>query len=243
MHDANGTPLKVGDEVMIPATITQLSETSDYCNVTAVSKYGRRPDGAQETLTAINTGVLVKWASATVVLAFVLALTGCGSGSGSTPATAPGTTAVSAPAQPNPLIALGIQEGADLGTSQGLKALAKSNPAAAAETAFNLKNSISNDLLPFLQGGKLQTAAEVQTLLASSLFKGKIDPTVQNLIAAAASALQAYVPLSDPGKVLNPAEIAYISAFLSGVSAGCTDYNTKALKQPTQARWVPFSTE
>jgi hypothetical protein len=59
MHDRNGTPLKVGDLVMIPARITNLSEsTPDYCNVSAESLHGRRPDGAKETF-CINTGVTV----------------------------------------------------------------------------------------------------------------------------------------------------------------------------------------
>lgn len=61
MHDAKGRPLKVGDIVLIPAKITQLAEaTEDYCNVTAVSLYGRRPDAAKETFGAINTGVMLR---------------------------------------------------------------------------------------------------------------------------------------------------------------------------------------
>lgn len=60
MHDAKGRELKVGDYVLIPARITQLSPTEDYCNVSATSLYGRRPDGAKETFGAINTGVLLR---------------------------------------------------------------------------------------------------------------------------------------------------------------------------------------
>jgi len=60
MHDRNGTPLKIGDFVMIPGVITQLSEsTEDFCNVTVETETGRRPDGKKESLSAINTGVLV----------------------------------------------------------------------------------------------------------------------------------------------------------------------------------------
>jgi hypothetical protein len=59
MHDRNGTQLKVGDIVMMPARVTNLSEsTADYCNVNIESVHGRRPDGAKETF-CINTGVLV----------------------------------------------------------------------------------------------------------------------------------------------------------------------------------------
>ncbi|HEX4302819.1 MAG TPA: hypothetical protein VHZ78_08495 [Rhizomicrobium sp.] len=61
MHDAKSRPLKVGDKVLIPAVITQLSNGSeDFCNVSLQSAYGRRPDDAKETLSAINTGVLLR---------------------------------------------------------------------------------------------------------------------------------------------------------------------------------------
>lgn len=60
MHDANGTLLKIGDRVLIPATIVQISEgTEDYCNVTVETDLGRRPDSAKDRFAAINTGQLV----------------------------------------------------------------------------------------------------------------------------------------------------------------------------------------
>ena len=59
MLDRNGTLLKVGDVVFLPARITNLSEgTEGYCNVTIESLEGRRPDDQKETC-CINTGVLV----------------------------------------------------------------------------------------------------------------------------------------------------------------------------------------
>ncbi len=60
MHDCNGVELKVGDKVMIPGVITQLSPGDEYCNVTVETTLGRRPDGAKEHFSAINTGVLLK---------------------------------------------------------------------------------------------------------------------------------------------------------------------------------------
>ena len=63
MHDARGKPLRKGDLVLIPAVITELYETEDYCNVSLKSQIGRRPDGLKETVSAINTGVLIKIAS------------------------------------------------------------------------------------------------------------------------------------------------------------------------------------
>ncbi len=60
MHDAKGRTLSLGDRVMIPAVVTELHPTDDYCNVSAASALGRRPDGAKETFSAINTGVMVR---------------------------------------------------------------------------------------------------------------------------------------------------------------------------------------
>lgn len=60
MHDAKSRELKEGDVVLIPAKITQLSPGEEYCNVSAQSLYGRRPDGALESFSAINTGVMLR---------------------------------------------------------------------------------------------------------------------------------------------------------------------------------------
>jgi hypothetical protein len=60
MHDAKGRELKIGDTVLIPVTITELYPTEDYCNVSAKSVLGRRPDGMKEAFGAINTGVMLR---------------------------------------------------------------------------------------------------------------------------------------------------------------------------------------
>jgi hypothetical protein len=60
MHDRNGNKLEVGDRVLIPARVTQLTPGEDYCNVHLETTVGRRPDNQPERITAINTGVLVK---------------------------------------------------------------------------------------------------------------------------------------------------------------------------------------
>jgi hypothetical protein len=60
MHDRNGRTLKAGDVVLVPAVIKELSATEDYCNVTIVSVFGRRPDDMKETIHAINTGVVLR---------------------------------------------------------------------------------------------------------------------------------------------------------------------------------------
>lgn len=60
MHDARGKPLKAGDLVLIPALVKEVSAAEDYCNCNIETQIGRRPDGAKETIYAINTGVLIK---------------------------------------------------------------------------------------------------------------------------------------------------------------------------------------
>ena len=60
MHDAKGRVLTAGDVVLIPAVIKELYPTEDYCNVSAVSVLGRRPDGANEVFGAINTAVMLR---------------------------------------------------------------------------------------------------------------------------------------------------------------------------------------
>lgn len=60
MHDAKGRELKIGDVVLIPARITQLHPTEDYCNVEAESVFGRCPDNLREFFCGINTGVMLR---------------------------------------------------------------------------------------------------------------------------------------------------------------------------------------
>lgn len=64
MHDRNGSTLKKGDIVLIPAIITDLHGGEDFCNVSVETVHGRRPDGHKEQISAINTGVLVLHESA-----------------------------------------------------------------------------------------------------------------------------------------------------------------------------------
>jgi hypothetical protein len=60
MHDFRGRLLKVGDIVLIPARVKRLSDNDTYCNVDLETLLGRRPDDQRETISAINTGVLVR---------------------------------------------------------------------------------------------------------------------------------------------------------------------------------------
>jgi hypothetical protein len=58
MHDRNGTPLRVGDIVTLEMVITQVHPGADFCNVTAQSVDGRKPDGLKESFCG-NSAVLV----------------------------------------------------------------------------------------------------------------------------------------------------------------------------------------
>lgn len=60
MHDRTGQPLTVGDSVIFVGKIVELNPTEEYCNVSVESKYGRKPDGMKERVSAINTAVLDK---------------------------------------------------------------------------------------------------------------------------------------------------------------------------------------
>jgi hypothetical protein len=68
MHDANGSLLKVGDKVLIPAVITEFDGGEEFCNARLQSTMGRRPDGHVELFDWINTGVVVKAAGSGVSL-------------------------------------------------------------------------------------------------------------------------------------------------------------------------------
>lgn len=60
MHDAISRPLTIGDRVLIPATIISLGGGEEYCNVGIETTLGRRPDAKKETMSAINTAVMLR---------------------------------------------------------------------------------------------------------------------------------------------------------------------------------------
>jgi hypothetical protein len=59
-HDQHGDLLAVGDRVQVPAVVQSISTGEDYCNLTIQSRYGRKPDGAVETMT-LNAAVVEKY--------------------------------------------------------------------------------------------------------------------------------------------------------------------------------------
>lgn len=59
MHDRNGNPLSIGDDVIIPCKIKSCTLDEDYCNVTLVAKYPMPPYEFDHTIT-LNSKQLYK---------------------------------------------------------------------------------------------------------------------------------------------------------------------------------------
>lgn len=59
MHDNRGRPLKAGDRILIPFVIESTSPGEDYCNITARSVFGRKPDGLKECFSG-NASVVLR---------------------------------------------------------------------------------------------------------------------------------------------------------------------------------------
>ena len=59
MHDKNGTPVKRGDIVLIPAVIVSASPNNDFCNLDVETLHGQRPDGRKNTIYALNTAQVI----------------------------------------------------------------------------------------------------------------------------------------------------------------------------------------
>lgn len=56
-HDCNGDLLQVGDRVLIPAEVINITSGEDYCNLTVKTTIGRKPDDLRETMT-LNAAVV-----------------------------------------------------------------------------------------------------------------------------------------------------------------------------------------
>jgi hypothetical protein len=126
-----------------------------------------------------------------------------------------------------------VRVAAEFGTSKGLTAWAKKDPAGAKEASLALSKNITEQILPYFKdGSKMMTADEVRQLLASSLFKNVPDP-VKIAIIAASAVLDYYLPIPGSQTYLTQDQKDIICAFIEGVQAGCDDFNgpTAASKQ------------
>lgn len=59
MHDCKGRPLSVGDTVLIPAMITTVSPSPDYCNV-SVNVIATMPPNNSKSSMTLNTKQLIR---------------------------------------------------------------------------------------------------------------------------------------------------------------------------------------
>jgi hypothetical protein len=50
-HDKNQNPIQPGDEVIIRASVSSVTQEESYCNVTVVTQEGMPPSGDKSTIT------------------------------------------------------------------------------------------------------------------------------------------------------------------------------------------------
>jgi hypothetical protein len=160
--------------------------------------------------------------AALAMCAALVTMPGCGSGGGGTS----GTSTVAPVANSSVVATLLIVS--ETGTAEGLRRLAKSNPAAANETADTLRISIEQNILPYLNGAQAHTAAEIKTFLATSLF-ANLNPMIKDAISLGATILDGYLKIPNASAYLTADKKDYAIAFFTGMSKGCSDFRTNAL--------------
>ena len=146
---------------------------------------------------------------------------------------------VDAIAQNKPLIVKTLQSAAKAGALNGLKQWAAKKPEAANEAATALSQNINGTLMPYLDGGNLQSSEQVETLLNSSLFKNVPDEVKVSIIAAA-TILDLYLPVPDSNTFLTQDHVDYLKAFLTGLRNGCDSFTSKIIVNPKDIKksWI-----
>ena len=161
---------------------------------------------------------------------------GCGTPTATTPTATVSSTSTSTvvtpppvPAQPNPGIELILSSGAELATDFGLKALPAADGTLAATSTVAAITAIQTTL----GGSNAGDSAAITALLSTKLLSGV--SSFDTVIQSAMSTLLAYLPTPTVGQYLSPTQMGYVTAFLTGVSKGCTDFlaaPTAAVKSP-----------
>jgi hypothetical protein len=164
-----------------------------------------------------------------ILVPFLICASGCGSSGNSNSNT--NLTQIISQNKQNILAALKIA--AKEGTARGLKEWAKTKPDAAKEAAAALARNIDQELLPYFNGeAALQTSAQVQEFISSSLFKNVPDE-IKDAVMAAAVVLDIYLPIPGSEK-LKQDHLDYIVAFLEGVRDGSLKFDSAK----EQRRWI-----
>ncbi len=136
-----------------------------------------------------------------------------------------------------------IQTTARIGTNQAFKAFAKSSPNSVTEAAIALDKSITETILPYLDGATVHASTEIKRLLASSLL-AKIPQTIRDGISVASGILDAFLPIPAAATTLTKDQIDYIRAFVSGVGLGCDDFipdpvtGQVRVERSAEPRWI-----
>ncbi len=126
--------------------------------------------------------------------------------------------------------------------SLGLSLYAKNNPQLAGVIATKMQG-IDTALLAYLNGQSGASSAAVNGFLNGQFVD--MPPEIKNIIALAASLLDAYLPAPAADTLLGPAQYAYLKAFTQGLTDGSAQYlggiappNTKALSHKKAGKWL-----
>jgi len=130
--------------------------------------------------------------------------------------------------QNKPTILSIVKNAAKSGSYQGLKAWEKKKPGAAKEASLALNKNINEVLLPYFNGGSLQTSASVNDFMNSSLFKD-LPPEVSLAVHASAAVLDIYLQVPSTTTYLTADQKDYIVAFLTGLADGTAEFNKKGV--------------
>ncbi len=155
---------------------------------------------------------------------------GCNSNTDHTDPVVPG---VPTQAVADPLVENLIKATTKAGVFEALQLWAKSKPDSAKEAATILGGNINSVLLPYLNGGNLPGASEVQAFFNASLLKN-IPPDITNAIMGASTILDIYAPVPGVPSNFSPDKIAYLKDFLIGVQGACDQFTQKGVEK----HWV-----
>lgn len=168
------------------------------------------------------------------LLALLLALFTPGCGSGSTPVTAPTTTASATPAVPVPLTPTQIaQNVSDItlfttnGVNLGLAGLASANVADAKAIATQIQIVVPGVVLPLLKGSGGITTDAINTILKEKFTTG-FPATAASIITGVAAILDRYIAQPSGTTFLTAEDLQYATAFFQSMSDGAGMYLANA---------------
>ena len=118
-----------------------------------------------------------------------------------------------------------ILKGTNKTVSYGMKQWAAKDPVLAKQVATQLVKNIDEVVIPYLDNNQGIAGSVLEAFIQQKMVQG-LPADVQNLISSAAVVLDAYLPAPSPDKYLKAWQLAYLKAFLQGVSQGASGYAT-----------------